>query len=524
MAGNPSISTFTAGGQTVALQWTTASNAAIAQKTMASLESLVASGAETVVSYTGGGVLPPLPSTLTGIVVAQGAGSAAHGPVELNGNYDAGMSNDTSAAAAPQSWIVGPGSSNDTVMVGGGGGQVANFGSNTQVYMTGQNIGSSTVPAPQFLQEIGLLGGAQAPSAEAWIDGQATVDGSFGSTTVHLDTVRAVVTMSATGPEAPLADQLSVLNNGAGQNIVNIATSSIPAPASPPAIGTTFTGAGMNVVSVSGSGTVATINGAGATGSVGANTIQPTLRVFANGGTVVVNGGAGPVQAFSNTGTGIVSVNGGTGAYDLDAGVGGYFQSGTGGNAILAGSTTQATTLVGGGNNDVMYAYNQRTTMIAGVGTQTEVGAATVGGVTFMGNPGAGASTTTMEDQAFWVGGPGAGGHATFITGNGIASIIAAASGITGAPVGHNTYQEGVSNSGNNAATIFNFDTSADSSQDIVSLARPGGGFYTPVFNSTFAAPGQIAVNVSGGNTTLTFGDGTKWTMVGAALTGTNFH
>lgn len=516
MAANPSISTFTAGGQTVALQWTTASNAAVAQSVMNALESSVTGGAETVVSYTGGGTLPSLPnSTITGIVVAQGAGSAAHGPVQLSGNYDAGISNDTSAAPAPQSWIVGIGSNNDTVMVGDGGGQVANFGTNTQVFMTGQNIGSSTVPAPQFLQEVGLLG-APAPSAQAWIDGQATVNGSTGSTTVHLDTVSAVVTVSAFGPQAPFAGELSVINDVSGMNVVNIATSTIPGPASPPANGSTLIGAAANVVSVSGNSTVPiTINGAGATGSVGANTFQPTLFVYADNATAVVNGGAGAVVAFS-TGTGTVSVNGGTAAYDINQEAAGYFKSGSGGNAAMVGNPTLATTLVGGGNNDFMRALGQKTTMIGGAGTQTEQSLATVGGVTFEGNLGAGASTTTMQDGANFVGGVDAGGHANFIIGNGVTSVFAA-------PFGHNTYQEGVANvGGNNAATIVGFNTSANSG-DIVSLFNPVGGFYTTV-PGTAAATEQIAVNVSGGSSTLNFGDGTKWTIVGAVLTGQNFH
>jgi hypothetical protein len=33
----------------------------------------------------------------------------------------------------------------------------------------------------------------------------------------------------------------------------------------------------------------------------------------------------------------------------------------------------------------------------------------------------------------------------------------------------------------------------------------------------------QITVNVAGGGTTFTFDDGTTWTIVGAALTGSNF-
>ena len=34
----------------------------------------------------------------------------------------------------------------------------------------------------------------------------------------------------------------------------------------------------------------------------------------------------------------------------------------------------------------------------------------------------------------------------------------------------------------------------------------------------------QIGVAVVDGNTILSFGDGTKWTVVGAALTNSNFH
>ena len=162
--------------------------------------------------------------------------------------------------------------------------------------------------------------------------------------------------------------------------------------------------------------------------------------------------------------------------------------------------------------------------MIGGAGTQVEIGSATVGGVTFEGNLGAGASTMTMVDNADSRG-TGAGGHATFITGNGTNIIGAAASPVTGVPVGHNTFVEGASNpsGGNNTAEIFNFSTDPNSG-DIVSLANPAGGFYSTV-PGAIASATQIAVNVSGTNTTLTFGDGTTWNIVGVTnLTGSNFH
>jgi hypothetical protein len=83
--------------------------------------------------------------------------------------------------------------------------------------------------------------------------------------------------------------------------------------------------------------------------------------------------------------------------------------------------------------------------------------------------------------------------------------------------LGSNTYQEGLT-AANGLATITGFNVGSDT----ISLHNPAGGTYTTV-PGTEAGAGQIAVNVSGGNATLAFGDGTTWTIVGAALTGSNF-
>jgi hypothetical protein len=251
---------------------------------MNGLESLVGAGTETVVAYPtapGSNTLPPLPTpTITGIVVALGAGSAEHLPVLLNGNYDAGISNDTSASPAAQSWIVGAGTNNDTVMVGSGGGQVVNFGTNTQVFMTGQG--------PQVFQEVGLAN-ATPPSADLWVDGTTSLDGSVGQTTINLDIKEGVVSvLSNVVSFGGFQADLNVINNGNGQNVVDIGASTVGPFGSEtvaatvggvPVTVTTFQGAEQNVVFVGGSSTVATtINGAGVTGpTVNPNAFQPPL-------------------------------------------------------------------------------------------------------------------------------------------------------------------------------------------------------------------------------------------------------
>jgi hypothetical protein len=101
-----------------------------------------------------------------------------------------------------------------------------------------------------------------------------------------------------------------------------------------------------------------------------------------------------------------------------------------------------------------------------------------------------------------------------FITGNGVNDINAFG--------GSNTFSEGVTGTAgslSNTATITGFDAGTDS----ISLSIPGGGTYSTITGGTPAAT-QILVSTAGGNSTLQFGDGTTWTIVGAALTGSNFH
>jgi hypothetical protein len=259
------------------------------------------------VSYTGNSTLPALSNgTIEGVVFAGGTGTAVHGPVELTGQYKVGKSNDTSVTPAPQSWVAGLGNSNDTVMVGAGDGRVANFGTNTQVYMTGQS--AESVAPPQTFQEAGLPG-ATPPSADLWVDGTTSIDGSTGSTTVNLDTTPGVASILGSVTLGAFGNVLHVVNNGDGQNTVNLANSSVSASGEGTVGGiTTVNGLKQDVIFLEGSSSVATtVNASGSTATVAAGMFQPELWVVANGGSGVVNGGAQAILAFSS-GNGVLSV------------------------------------------------------------------------------------------------------------------------------------------------------------------------------------------------------------------------
>jgi len=486
--------------------WQTASNAAIAQQALSVVTGAVTSGSAQEVSYTGGSTLPALSNaTIKGVVLAEGAGSAAHAPFQLSGNYNVAISNDSSSVgAAPQGVLVGIGAVGDQVFIGGGGGGVVNFGTATEVFFTG----ASSV---QSFQNGGFPG--TSPSAQVWMDGNATVDGSVGSTTVHIDDLIATGT-----PTAPaLGSEVFLSNNGSGRNTVNIATSN----------STVANSAATDFVFLTGNSSVAaTINAAGSAAS-GAPTVtgavQPALWVIGGNlgvaGSASVAGGSSQIIAFG--GTSPMTVDGGTAKNDIAAFVGGKFQAGTGGGAIMAGSLSDgvATTLIGGGNNDVFFGLSNNTTMMAGLGNETMAGfaaapaSATISGTTFEGNLGAGASTTTMLMET--------GAHSRFVTGNGTDIVSALTGSIGGAAVG-NVFQEGVTGTGlTNTATITGFNAAVDT----ISTDIAGGGNYTTILTGTPTAT-QILLQpgVGGGNSTLTFGDGSKWTIVGATVTGQNFH
>jgi hypothetical protein len=324
------------------------------------------------------------------------------------------------------------------------------------------------------------------------IQGTTTVDGSTGSRTLFLDTV----------PGSGISSKLFLINNGNGTNTIDIITNA-----------TSSSAVEGDVLSLLGSSTVAsTVNAGGSavSGTVAAGVQQAEVIAFISGSAnTVINGGAANVILFGAGALGSATLFGGSGT-DIDAGAGGLIEAGTGGGSLLFASFTNATTLVGGGNNDVLATLAEGQVMQAGVGSETlasfNQGAVYCGlGVTSLGQgPTIGSATTTMIGEI---------GGNRFDLGEGATQVQAWNRGT-------NTYQESVAvGAASNTATITGFDVGSDT----VSLLNPLGGAYATV-PGTVANAGQISVNFSGGNTTLAFGDGTTWTIVGAVLTGSNFH
>jgi hypothetical protein len=300
-------------------------------------------------------------------------------------------------------------------------------------------------------------------------------------------------------------------NNGNGTNTIDIVTNTT-------GLATVSSGLmpalQLDIIGLSGSSSVAsTINAGGSavSGTVAAGVQQAEVIAFLSGNAnTVVNGGAANVILFGAGAQGSATLFGGSGI-DIDAGAGGLIEAGTGGHSLLFGSFTQATTLVGGSSTDILAAVSQaskNTTMIAGSGAETL--ASFVQGATFLG-----VGVSTMQGQGSVA--PSTTNMIGEIGGNSF-QIGAGATQVQANNLGTNTYQEGLT-AANGSATITGFNVGSDT----VSLANPFGGPYTTVPGAV-AHAGQIAVNVSGGNTTLAFGDGTTWTVVGAALAGSNFH
>jgi hypothetical protein len=475
-------------GTVVTLTWTTASNAAVAQAALKNITDAVTVASPTMeeVEYTGNSTLPALSnSTIQGVVLAEGAGTAAHAAIQMGGNYVVGISNDTSASPAAQGWVVpftaGTGSNpQDTIFVGGGGGDVVNMGSNTQLFFAGKDT-----TAPQSLEEVGV--GSTSPSAAVWADGNLTVDGSVGSTTIHLDTLAA--------NSAVFASTIRIANNGNGNNFLDIASNN-------------STGAvNEDILVVSGNSTTpahVNLGGSAASGTVPATDPQASLLMYNVGnGSAIIDPGNASWLLVGVGALGTDTVFAGTGKGDIDAGAGGLIQGGSGGGNLMFGSEFVATTMVGGGNGDVMATILKAGVMQAGIGAETLASFAS--GSTFEGFVGVSSvAQTTMIGEV---------SGNTFGVGKGNTSIQANG-------IGGNTYEESIPGRAADSTTISGFNTGSDT----VSLNNPnsGGATYTTIAGST-AGANQIAVAVTGGNTVLNFGDGSQWTLLGVT-SGVNFH
>jgi len=160
---------------------------------------------------------------------------------------------------------------------------------------------------------------------------------------------------------------------GGGTNTINFTASSMFG---------TFIGDGANTINVNSSSGVTSIYGTSAsvdtiTGS-GSGQISYTS---APGSSAIINPGSANVTVFGAAG-GTVSVFGGYGTDQLTVNSGtGYFAGGTNGGNSLTSSYAGLTTLVGGGNGDVLTSYGTGDVLVASTGAETLNGANSGGGV-----------------------------------------------------------------------------------------------------------------------------------------------
>jgi hypothetical protein len=219
------VSLLGSGGGTVTVPITSADNATVAQTALIGINNAIVAGTLTEVVQTTAG-LPT--ATQPSIVVLQPSTSLP--PIEIGNGYVAAVLD-----GPQQQGIVSGISANETIISGAAGAIVGNLAANTDVFFGGGN---------NALLEQGGFGFA--PSATAWLDGDAYMDLSEGETTVFAGT----------------GASLDLVNTGNGANVVDCEESSPTAAYNMIGIsGTTETAATVNAA---GAGLVALQNGGAA--------------------------------------------------------------------------------------------------------------------------------------------------------------------------------------------------------------------------------------------------------------------
>ncbi len=466
------------GGSTVTIPFTTVANAAAAQIALNRISNAVLAATFTQLDYDGTG-LPPAATPQIGLVELNSS-TVPLTPLALGNNSVSAVLN----GAAPQAVATGL-LGNETVVSGSAGGTIVNLGTNTEVFFGG---GGNQMFAEANYGPVGFT----PPSADVWLDGNATFDDSGGNTRIHISTVPGGADATAT--------TLTVIDNGAGTTAIDIGSD------------TTGT-AESDAITFNGGGAATTVNAAGSAGLGGA-VGGVKLLAFVGTGSGFINGNGSNVVLFGGS-TGAVTLLGGAGT-DIDAGAGGLIEAGTGGGSSPFASTVAAsTTLVGGGDGDRLSGVGKNTVMIAGAGNESLYGFAPS---TFEGPAGAqapdvatsgaqtpGAQTAGAQAPGALTAFQGGTGGNTFLPGAGQTSIASVTDSNGG-----NLFQERVSGS-TNTATISGFVSGMDS----ISGVNPAGGEYALVTNRTPGAQ-EMSLTVNGSTSTLTFGDGTTWTFNGA--------
>jgi hypothetical protein len=502
------VTVLGASGTTVTIPFTSAANAAAAQAALGLISNQVTGGSLQQVNYTGGGTLPAITeagATVAG-VLALNSGASSLPSFGLSTTYVSAVLGsaavqDVVVGNAVNGAIIASGAGGSTVSGGGptvtgtGGTDIFNLGTNTEVFMSGA--------ATENFSEVGTVTGG-VPTANVWVTtaekGTANFVDGAGSTTVNLDALQ-----SSSSAFHVFGQILVVSNAGAGETTINVTTPTVVGGNPWDGDAFSFRGTGTSVAT--------TVNAAGQ----GSDTSAPSLWVLLKSANGFINGNGSDVILFptsNSSGTGVTATLFGGSGTDIDVGAAGSIIGGSAGNNILFGGVTAASsTLFGGGSGDQLIQQGAGNVMTAGVGNEFLF--ALAGGNTINGFAG----TQPAGDQTLM---DGTTGGDTFVTGN-AANGTAGTGGTNIFSVndtnGGNLFQEGQANTGTgvdaNSATINGFVSGLDS----ISLADPAGGNYTV---GASGANG-ITITVAGGNSTVTFGDGTTWTVISATVLSSDF-
>jgi fibronectin-binding autotransporter adhesin len=387
------------------------------------------------------------------------------------------------------------------VIVTGGGSSDINLaaGANTvsvDVTPTGTNasgvaIGSATVNAlaggALVFVNANVLNATTQDSATVALGGRDTAVLS-GNSVVLLDDTTNVVSVLGGGTglieNATSTQGASNILLGVGDETVGVYTGSVA----------TVTGAASGTIFLAGSNTL--------TGRAIINPNGQNVLVFPNAGASTLYG-AGDAPGVTATGSDVVF--GGIGYYHAGTGGGSFLESA----ASLSGA---ATTLIGGGSGDVLFAQSANVSLKGAAGTALlDAAGATIGGGTArFGN----VTTTANPIDNFTA--VGAAGGTTLNAGASNAVIFGAISGA-------NTVV-----SGSGSSTVFGHSGATSGTGNTYLDGAAGGSISIVDFGSSDLfklTGGQTVSNVSsgaGGSSIVTISDGTKVTFANAFITSSN--
>lgn len=516
----PNVTVLGVGGSTVTIPVNSNAAATVAQNALNLVSAAIVASQVTPLNFAG--TVPPTPGK-TELVFSGAAATAATIPaagnfVSIADNQTATL-NLTTASAVASTVVSGSGglaytqsaaSVTGSLIVAGGGSNTINLaaGANT----VSIDVGNGTTPGSGLVNAlaggavVSVNGGAGNNGAD--LVALAGNDTAFigGTAFVFLGDASSTVTVTD-GGAAFVTGATQKISTGPGNETVAAVTGGSGPAQVETVIGASSTVAGsLNTIYVS-SIPNQTIGGTAiSNGSLFINPNAQNVTVFAGGGSTTLFG-AGDATGVTNTGM------------DVVIGGIGFFHAGSAGGSLLESATSisgsgPATTLVGGGANDALYAQSANVSLRGSAGTTfMDAGGITIsGGVIKLGT---GALTVTATPgQVFSA--AGAAGGVTINAGGSNAAIFGATSGA-------NTII-----SGTGSSTVFGHSGSTSGSGNVY-LDGGVGSMTIEDFNSsdTFRLTGSQTVAstvASGGGSLVTLSDGTKITLATGVVTSANVN